>query len=370
MKFKPLTYFLCAVTLVIIMLSPWLILSQYQAPAEAVTYHGIVRLWHITQWRTGGSSGTSFLSQRIAAFETYNPYVIIEIESLTQEQAQQALAAGETPDIISYPAGSEWNLTFAALPQKDLTVPLQTDTAYPYMCGGYCILINTDMADENGLFLTDDWGIRPDDLLAAAPLGVCYDAEDGFSSLPSIALHTYPLDTELNISTWDRPQMPDAALQLSPADFEDGFEAFCEGQACVLVASHRQLFEMRQRYMQGDAPSFCAYAIGGYTDMVQCVSVCACDDEKKQAVCTAFSEYLVSDSAQSKLEAIGVLPVAQELEIYEDDACLAAMYALIIDDPVLATPQESADLVELAQAATGGDSRALRQLRQKLRHLS
>ena len=370
MKFKPLTYFLCAVTLIIILISPWLILSQYQAPAETATYHGIVRLWHITQWRTGGSSGLSFLRQRIAAFESYNPYVIIEIESMTKEEAQQALMNGKRPDIISYPAGSEWDMTFACLPPKELAVSLTTDTAYPYMCGGYCILVNTDLADENDLFLTDDWGIRPDDLLEATALGVCFDAEDGFSSLPAIALHTYPVDTEPNISTWARPQMPDAALQLSSANDTDGFEAFCNAETCVLIASHRQLFEARQRYMQGDAPAFYAYAIGGYTDMVQCVSACACEDEEKQAVCTAFAEYLVSDSAQQKLEAIGVLPVAKELDIYEDDMCLAAMYALVKDDPVVVTPQESTALGDLAEAAFVGDSRALRQLRQKLRHLS
>jgi hypothetical protein len=370
MKFKPLTYFLCAVTLVIILISPWLILSQYQTPAEAVTYHGIVRLWHITQWRTGGSSGLTFLSQRITAFETYNARVIIEIESMTEEQARQALSDGKTPDIISYPAGVEWDLPFIALPQKELAVPSQTDAAYPYMCGGYCIVINTEMMDESGLFLTDDWGIRPDNLLDAAALGICFDAEDGYSPLPAIALHTYPADSGPNISTWKPPQMPDAALQLSPADFDDGFEAFCDAEAGVLIASHRQLFELRQSYMQGDAPAFYAYAIGGYTDMVQNVSVRACEDEKKQAVCTAFAEYLVSNSVQMKLEAIGVLPVAGGLDIYEDDPCLAAMYTLISDDPVMVLPQESAALGELAQAASGGDSRALRQLRQKLRHLS
>ena len=367
MKFKPYTYFLCALTIAIMVISPWLILSLYETPPETTVYSGIVQLWHVSTWRTGGSSGASFLRRCAAEFESRNPHVIVEIEVMSAEDVQQALLDGDMPDIISYPYGYEWTLPLATLPQKNLSVSLPGLTAYPYMCGGYCILVNTDMSDENGLYLDEDWGIRPDDLLDAAEYGVCFDAEDGYTALPTIALHTYPPDPEPNISTWSRPAMPDAALSLDPATTDDGLDMFCAGEMCVLIASHRQLFDARQRYMQGDAPAFSAYAVSGYTDMVQCISACATDDTEKQALSTAFAEYLVSDTAQARLQALGVLPVVGGLEIYEDDSCLSGMYTLLSDDPAIISPQDTAALAALAKDALRGDSSALRQLRLRLR---
>ena len=367
MRFRPYTYFLCVLTLVVMLISPWLILSLYEPPPETVIYSGIVRLWHVSTWRTGGSSGASFLRRCAAEFESRNPHVIVEINVMSAEDVQQALSDGNMPDILSYPYDCEWTLPLANLPQKDLSVSVPGRTAYPYMCGGYCILINTDMADEHGLYLDDDWGIRPDDLLDAAAYGVCFDAEDGCSALPSVALHTYPPDPEPNISTWRRPPLPDAALSLDPAAIDDGLDMFCNAEACVLIASHRQLFDAQQRYMQGDAPTFSAYAVSGYTDMAQCISVCASDDSEKQDICSAFAEYLVSDTAQTRLQALGVLPVSSGLDIYEDDTCLSAMYMLLCDDPAMVSPQETASLAAMAKDAFGDDSTALRKLRQRLR---
>lgn len=367
MKFKPYTYFLCALALILILISPWLILTLYRTPPEAAVYKGIVRLWHITEWRTGGSSAASFLRKRAAEFESRNPYVIIEVTAMNADDAQHALLRGEMPDIISYPYGFDPAFALAPLPPRDIAVSLPDSTSYPYMCGGCCILINTDMAEQNNLYLEDDWGIRPDDLLSAAAFGACFDAEDGYTSLPAIALHTYPADTAPNISTWPRPPLPDAALNLIPSALSDGLTSFCDEESCVLIASHRQLFDVRQRYMQGDAPQFGAYALGGYTDMVQCISVGICDDILKQSVCTAFAEYLLSNSAQTKLQALGVLPVVPGLEIYEDDACLSAMYQLMMDDPAVVTPLQSTSLNALCTDAFAGDSAALRQLRQQLR---
>ena len=368
MKFRPYTYFLCALAIVVLLISPRLIMSLYETPAETTVYKGIVRLWHVTGWRTGGSSGASFLRKRAAEFESRWPHTIVEVDVMTADEVQQALADGKTPDIISYPYGmfDPAALTLTALPYKNLSVSLP-GRVYPYMCGGYCILVNVDIADENGLYLDDDWGIRPDDLLDAAAYGVCFDAEDGCSALPAAALHTYPPDPEPNISTWSRPPLPDAALQLDATASDDGLDMFCGSQTCVMIASHRQLFDVGQRYMQGDAPTFCAYAVGGYTDMVQCIGVCASESAEKQAVCTAFAEYLVSDTAQKKLQALGVLPTSPGLDIYEDDTCLAAMYALLCDDPAVVSPQDADALAALARDAFGGDSRALRQLRSRLR---
>ncbi|MDD5017739.1 MAG: hypothetical protein PHO15_06555 [Eubacteriales bacterium] len=367
MKIKPVTYFLCAVTLILMAVSPWLILSSYEEQPEVTPYKGILTLWHITDWRTGGSSGTAFLKMRIAEFESKNPYVFIEMQSMSISETKVAFLRGETPDIISYPISFEPGFSLSSLPSKDILFREIPDTAYPYMCGGYCILVNIDLLDEQGLYLSEGWGIRPDELLAAAQFGICFDSENGYSSLPAIALHEYPEAPGPNISTWGEPALPDAALGFAEVLYEDGLQAFIDGRCCVLIASQRQLFEIEQLYEQGEAPAFSAYAAGGYTDMIQLVSVAACDDEKKSAVLAAFAEYMVSDRVQAKLEPLGVFPVVSGLEIYADNECLSAMYRLLSENAALPAAGNRETLDALAKQSFAGDSSALKRLRQLLR---
>ncbi len=97
----------------------------------------------------------------------------------------------------------------------------------------------------------------------------------------------------------------------------------------MLVASQRQLYDAEQAYIKGDGPAFLAYGIGGYTDMVQMIGIAACEDEKKLSACMVFMQQLLSASAQKKLEAAGTLPVIPGLNVYTEDGCRAAMYALL-----------------------------------------
>ncbi len=363
---KPVAYFLCALALILICISPWLILSYYEKLPESPFFQGILSLWHISEWRTGGSSGTAFLQKRITQFEGQNPHVFIELRTLTCEEAAQALQEGEKPDIISYPYGTEITLDMASLPAVDTIFPALPDTAYPYMCGGYCLLVNTDMLTEKGIDIKSDWGIRPEALLNTTPIGVCFDAEDGCTSLPALALHAYPEADKPQMTTWGEPDPPDAALSLNGV-WEGGFEAFCSGDAGVLIASHRQLFEATEQYTQGEVPPFSAYAIGPYTDMVQLIGVAKQgEDELRQQSAESFAAFLLSDSAQKKLEALGVFPVKPGLDIYQQSDIHSAMYEQLCAGAALPKPDAKETLIELAKAAFGGDTRSLNSLRRAL----
>lgn len=363
---KPVAYFLCALALILICISPWLILSYYEKLPESPYFQGILSLWHISEWRTGGSSGAAFLQKRITQFEGQNPHVFINIRTLTFEEALQALQSGEKPDIISYPNGKEIPLDMAALPSVDTIFSGLPDTAYPYMCGGYCLLINTDMLTEKGLDIKSDWGIRPESLLEVAQIGVCFDAEDGCTSLPALALHAYPEAEKPQVSTWGEPDPPDVALSLDAA-WEEGFEAFCAGDTGVLIASHRQLFEATEQFTQGEVPPFSAYAISPYTDMVQMIGVTKQGEDKiRQEAAESFAAFILSDSAQRKLEALGVFPVKPGLDIYQQSDIHLAMYEQLSAGAAL-PPQNAQDtLEELAKSAFGGDEHALKRLRRAL----
>jgi hypothetical protein len=363
---KPFAYFLCALAILLVALSPWLILSYYEKLPEEPYYEGILQLWHISGWRTGGSSAAAFLEGRIRQYEAGNPHVFVELTCLTPEKAAKALRDGETPDLVSFPYGEAPALTLAPLPGQSFVLLGDSKDAWPYMFGGYCLLVNNDLLGENGVDVPQGWGIRPDALLEAAQLGVVFDAEDGFSALPALALHTYPEAEGLNMSTWGEPEPPDAALALSPAAYTDGLDAFCKGEAAVLIASHRQLFDIAERYTQGEAPAFTAYAVGGYTDMAQMVGVAAQEDALKQAACESFAAYLTGSSSQKKLEALGVLPAVKGVDIYAENDALRAMYERLCDSGVFAPPEERQTLDALSMEAYGGSAAAFRDLRSLL----
>ena len=103
----------------------------------------------------------------------------------------------------------------------------------------------------------------------------------------------------------------------------------------MLIASHRQLSDAAKAYTDGDGPAFLAYALGGYTDMVQMVGVAATEDEKKLAACTAFARSLLSGSSQRALEEYGLLPAAADVTVYAQDECRRTMYGLLCEHGVL-----------------------------------
>lgn len=366
MKIKPFTCFLFAVALILIALSPWLIQSYYSQAPEDVPYKGILTLWNISDWRTGGSSLSSFLKKRITDFEARHAYLFIDIVDLTVAEAAEALGKGESPDIISYPLGYSPDVRLEALPHADTIFPEISGDAYPYMCGAYCMIINADMLDEQGLFPPDGWGVRPDELAGLSQLGVCFDNEAGFSSLPAIAVHKYPERSDPDTGATERPAVQDAMLGLKIASYSDGMRLFCSGQAGVLIASQRQLFEAGKKFEEGTSPAFLPYALSGYTDMVQLISVVAGDDDKKQRSCVDFAQYLLNERIQSKLEALGVFPVLPGLEIYTDNDCMASMYELLSKGAALAMPEDRQSLNELSMKAFGGDKGALAELRHML----
>jgi hypothetical protein len=363
---KPFAYFLCVLAILLVSISPWLILSYYEKLPEEPYYEGILHLWHIADWRTGGSSAAAFLEGRIRQYEAGNPHVFIELECYTPDKAAAALQSGQLPDLVSYPYGQEPALTLAPLPGHSFALADDVKNAWPYMFGGYCVLVNNDILSENGLDATDGWGIRPEPLIEAARLGVTFDSEPGYSALPALALHVYPEDDSLNLSTWGKPEPPDAALSLSGVAYESGLTAFCKGETAVLIASHRQLFEVSERYTQGEAPAFTAYSIGGYTDMAQMAGAVAQEDELKQAACEAFLAYLVSPASQKKLEALGVLPAVKGVDIYAENDALRAMYDQLCAAGAFAPPEDRQRLDALAMEAYGGSAAALRQLRNLL----
>jgi hypothetical protein len=363
MKIKPFTFFVCAIAVILAAAAPFIVQTYFEEEPETEFYKGVLTLWNITDWRTAGSSCASYLKKRIERFESQHAYIFIDIVNMTKEEAAESINGGEVPDIVSYPLGFDIGLEFFSLPHIDTIFPEAGDTAYPYMCGAYFMAVNTGMLDREGLFTPQGWGIRPDELIEISRLGVCFDSEEGYSSLPAAALHEYPEDEGPGVTTWDEPEMPDAALSMSAAEYTNGLNCFCSEKACVLIASQRQFFELSELSMDGSAPSFQPYAISGYTDMVQLISVPECDNKKKLAACIEFAQYLLSENSQKGLEALGVFPVLPGLRVYGDNDCFSDIYGLLSENACLAMPEQREYIGGLVKDALGGSKSALGRLR-------
>lgn len=366
MKIKPFTCFLFALAVLLAAAAPFIVQEYFEEEPQTQGYKGVLMLWNITDWRTAGSSCSSYLKKRIENFESQHPYIFIDFVNMTKDEAAGCINNGEIPDIISYPLGFDPGLDLFSLPHIDTIFPEIKDTAYPYMCGAYFMAVNTDMLGEQGLFMPSGWGIRPDELIDIAKLGVAFDSEKGYCSLPAVTLHEYPQDEGPSLTTWDEPALPDAALSLSVTAYTNGLNSFCTEKACVLIASQRQLFELTELSMDGSAPSFQPYALSGYTDMVQLVSVTASGDYKRTAACAEFAQNLLSEGAQKKLEALGVFPVLPGLDIYSGSDCFCNMYSLLSKRACLALPENWTYMSELSTEALGGSKHALEQLRRIL----
>lgn len=363
MKIRPFTLFLFIVSLALILLVPFFLRSISGESPDEVPYKGIINLWNITDWRTGGSSCTSFLKKRIEEFESNNGYSFIEIKDMTVSAAGEALKNGEAPDMISYPLGFESGLELSPLPSVNTIFPQASNRAYPFMCGAYCMLINTDMLDQKGVLRPEGWGVTPRELTEIIKSGLSFDSEKGYSSLPAAALYRYPENESLSLPTSKEPEQPDLVLNVPDSDLSGGLDSFCNGKAGVLIASQRQLYEAKQLYDDNKAPSFASYALSGYTDMVQMIGVINCEDEKKLKVCSDFAQYLLRPSVQKKLEALGVFPVISKLEIYQTDESLYSIYDLLCKDGYLPLGEARQKVYDLSQKALTGDKGALSELR-------
>lgn len=350
MNKKPLAYFLCVLTLALIAISPLIITSFFSEPQDSESFEGILEFWHITDWRTGGSSKAAFLARRIKEFEKNHPHVFVRMTKMSASEALGEINKGNVPDIISYPGSFSQNFRGEK----------------PYMYGAYYILVNNELAEENGYFLPDGFGIDPQMLMDLCELNLVFDAEEGYSALPAIAMHEIPEPPRPNITTWPEKSEVDAALSLYPNEYFDGLNKFLDGEACVMIASQRQLFEAKLDYEQNNGPAFSYYAISGYTDMVQYICAMESEDRLRTKMCNAFAEYLLSERAQSKLYPLCVFPVVSGIKIYEDDEVNVKIYELLINKPAIVSPDNQETLTDLSLRSFAGDKASLRELRKLL----
>ena len=321
---KAFTLFLCLFFAGLCAISPSLLLRGIHkntytlwAQERQARYTGDLVLWHIVSFKTGGESGVSYLKARIRAFEQQNPYVFVELRALSVPEAREAIAAGEFPDLVSFPLGFFADASaLCPLPANgSLLRPFRQVGrsggkvyAYPYMADFYTLSANPDafFAGDTPLSLETEWSAPAlsewtQALLSAGTFSASLSRPAG--SFPEAALFCTRNGAlaEESRSFW----------QSAPADAS----AFWAGEVPLLLSPAA---EIKRAESQSTVLSPQVYGFSDYTDLCQLIGVRAGMDAPKEAICQEFAAALLSRTAQRALASLYLLPTTAQEDLYAD----------------------------------------------------
>ena len=328
---RAFTLFFCVITILLFSLSPAGLLQglqtnvyTQQAREKQQQYTGNLSLWHIVSFKTGGQSGVSYLRDRIRYFEQKHPYVFIQFTAYTAEEAQQALARGEFPDLISYPLGFFPDPSvFSPLPLPN-QLPRNLRTvgsfdgvcyAYPYMADAYTLSIDQDMFFDQDIPLPTDVALDDPALSQLTDFLIQTSASPALGDTASpmaefSLLHSYAL-TDMQLRYWQ-----------SCRTFSS--DSFWEKASPCLLAPAAEI--LKNAESSANPLSLQTYTLRGYSDLCQCIGVNAQSASDKAAMGQAFCASLLTASAQKALQALYMLPVLPLEALYPDSPLHAQAY--------------------------------------------
>ena len=117
---------------------------------KPIEFKGVLNLWHIETFEGGHGSRKQFLIDVATSFEKENDGVLVMVVSHTPTSANEALKNGETPDMISYGAGSVYTDMKQINCVLDFVGGKVEDKIYavPWCKGGYVLFENPKYNDK------------------------------------------------------------------------------------------------------------------------------------------------------------------------------------------------------------------------------
>ncbi len=228
--------------------------------AEEGAARSVVRVWNVDTFEGGTGSRTSFL-RRVARKVEKERDVYYLVTSYTAEGAEDAFGKGEAPDMISFGIG------LSCFAEKSLPLPyafaggtLGGDTlAYPWCRGSYYLFSLGGFEEEGELVISE-----------------------GGSNLARICALLEGMTGETEEST-------------------AAYTAFLGGKYRYLLGTQRDVCRFRTRGVEAQSTP-----LTEYNDLYQYISVLSAE---KREDCLALLDELLSESVQSSLAEIGMLPV-------------------------------------------------------------
>ena len=301
-KTKPVTYFLCVLTVAFALVTPAVIkngisnFKPFVSIKEEEHVEGIFTLWHIAGFQSDGETISSYLSKCVKNFEKSHAYSFIEITSMTVEEAEARLAAGEQPDLISFPCGFfNSNSSFA-----------QTT---PYLFTTYLLYTNITLLSEEGIDTLSLPEFSDADIFSAAE-ALSSDKTYGFalraetSGCPAAALCFFYLN-ESETKDYNFSVTKDAS-------------AFEKGKAAFMIASQRYLIALSSASFE-----LCALSPFRFTDLVQYMGVYKNEDKEAEALLKEFASSLLNEKNQTRAMLAGCPMILGENIIQTPEVALA-----------------------------------------------
>lgn len=284
-------------------------LSPKQSP-----YQGVLKVWQVNDWRVGSYSRTNLLQNAARRFEKANIGVFVEAENVTAEQFAQRLAAGEMPDVVSYPDGWAGIGISLLLPLDGGTMPPLVDPfrkvfsaeprAVPWMAGGQLVLTNSEVGRAVGVEpppADTTWN-------AAALLDYSGAAATGKRKKPYLAMagaasffESLALDGVSLAGLQEKNLLPDKAYRMG---IDQARNVYTSGRCAVLLCSQWEAALMGRLAAKNKAFE---YTVLPWPNglrpclSVQFVSVVRAEDDAKNTAATAFIASLLTKTVQKDI---------------------------------------------------------------------
>lgn len=362
--------------LALLLLIPALLFARHILPIDTrplvaekyAGWAGVLNLWIFEGWPCGSGSISPWLNRCIAGFEKAHPGVYVQPQFVDDGAITSMNDSGILPpDMLLFPPdllASPEGLLPLAVPENLRPALCHSGQwegstyAIPVAIGGYLWVLNTGLIGA----LPDSWH-DTDAVLSvplpepwrrwdAALLALCagrYVPSDPDSAARSTASPAG--EVELGLAGGETP-VPTASPEPNrnatlcrhlPAGFhydEDAWRHFANGESAVMPATQREIRRLQALSDQGKGPQW-QLSPGDYsfTDQLLAMAIVnRADNADRQALCTDFIAWLLTDDCQSSLYRASAFAVTDAPSGYGSSDMLSILDN-ILRDPNLSVPR-------------------------------
>ena len=273
-------------------------------------YQGILELWHVETFEGGSVSRATFLERESRTFENKHKGTYISIQTMTLEQFDLNLSAGKKPNMLSFGigVGSNFLNDLVVLDSENVRQDIAfggkfngKQMAIPYILGGYGIITNngqniTDFANENMVSGQTNSDKNANGKTGVGLLGTINPLKAMQKSNIKIA-QIYDDSVDKNMDSYT------------------AYDRFIKGNFSALVGTQRDVFRCENRVQNGKMQAINFNFLGGWTDIVQYVSIFK-SNQIEEEMCKKFVSGLVSNEAQKKLSNYNLFSVLKNIKLY------------------------------------------------------
>ena len=260
---------------------------------EKEPYTGVLTLWHVVEFKPYRGSLATLLKAWTKQLEEQHYGVFLQVLSMNGQEAAARLEWGETPDILSFPAGycdGEELLPLEEQPPSCLggMERLGNGLAWPYAMSGYCLLLRTEFLQERDVAMPE--ALEPG---ALSQMQNALSYERGRKKTPVAGLAGDAV----------------AAYAAGAGEPVAAAEDFLNGRAAMLAGDLRAAGDLSRQVEQGKGFSFTALPLTNYTPLVQYLGVYGSIAPEKLPYAMELLRFVLEEPQQAALLELGLLPV-------------------------------------------------------------